>query len=178
MKLRLKLKLWIVWILCKNKKELDMEIKVNKSYWKSSPNFVELLKFLFLAKWTDACLNISFNHFWCDILDKVIDLNVSDATLIVASTLHATNLGQMGMSTQEKWSCCIECRLVTTADIWFWREVINNDRNYELRFDDGNWKMLENKKRWNINRMRKLSHFTHQNAIRHHTVICQRQWMR
>lgn len=73
---------------------------------------------IFLVKWANSCFDISNRHLRCNVFGNVVDLEVSDAALVVVSTLDAANLGQVRMTAKEKWSSGVQlCVLVSKADV-------------------------------------------------------------
>jgi hypothetical protein len=71
-----------------------------------------------LVKWANASFDVSCGHVWRNVFDDIVDLEVSDASLIVVSSIDASDLGEMWMTADEQWSSGVELSvLLGIADV-------------------------------------------------------------
>lgn len=91
-----------------------------------------------LRQWTNANFDVTKCHPWIDLEHFIVDAEGSNTTLIVVSSLHATNALQVRMTTEEEWTCRLQSLVILRmSNIRLRVETVDVDGNDVLGLDDG-----------------------------------------
>lgn len=123
-----------------------------------------------LRKRTNANFNVAQCHPWIDSERFIVDSEVTDATLIVLTSLHAANFFHVWMTSKEKWTSCSNRFVISgITDIWFRLKSIDIDRDDVFCFGDRNCGKKKCRIIKYVNNFSKKKSYLY--AIRHHKVI-------